>query len=109
MSGEQKTFRCYFCNAVRVIVDGRCRSCLNPVNDPRNRQHSDVKPKCPRCFNYSVRETEPGRFYCKMCSSYFEPDDGFALDTRPHVNLEKRERLREIEDRRQKEARRSNR
>lgn len=102
-------FRCYFCNAIRVIVDGRCRSCLNPVSDPRNQQPEEAKPKCPRCFNYSVRETEPDRFVCRMCSGTFERDDGYAIDTRPHVNLEKRERLREIEERRRQEARRSQR
>ena len=52
-------------------------------------------PRCPRGCISAVYETEPGRYCCRGCSAVFEQLESGALDDRPDVNAEKRERASE--------------
>lgn len=93
MSDKQEAIFCRICRKNQLTVQGRCRSCGTPAaNAKSNSKPGSGLTKCPFCHHGSTVQLEEGRFYCKICDKHFEDDDFGFLDTRPDVNLEKKER-----------------
>lgn len=60
-------------------------------------------PECPQCDGNRTYETEtPGRWRCRNCDAFFEPDDGGG----DYSNHDPSRRLIREEERRQRERER---
>ena len=83
---------CNICNGVRPNNGAVCLGCGSPIARCKRPKPRKTIPRCPRGCISAVYETEPGRYCCRGCSAVFEQLESVALDDRPDVNAEKRER-----------------
>lgn len=92
-----ETHNCRICNKVSPHDGRRCLGCATPIANAKVTTKAPAKPRCPRCGSGSHRPLtfDRARLECQACHAVFEPPDGYAVDTRPDVNAEKRERASE--------------
>ena len=84
---------CKMCRGQRYNNGQHCLGCGTELERCEDKAPKSKAPRCPKCQAGSGRELEPGRYCCRNCQAVYEgPDVGF-LDDRPHINLEKLERM----------------
>lgn len=86
---------CRMCGGSRPHNGEICLGCGTPIAACKPLQVRRDKTTCPKCTdNGPFQPIRAGRVRCLKCTAVFEgPDFGF-VDDRPHVNLEKLERLK---------------
>lgn len=84
---------CNICDRISPHNGAICLGCGAPIARCKRPKARKSVPRCPRGCISAVYETEPGRYCCRGCSAVFEQLETVALDDRPDVNLEKRERM----------------
>mgnify|MGYP006977238369 FL=1 len=83
------------CGKVSPHNGHRCLGCNTPIANAKVTTKPPAKPRCPGCGSGKNKPVpwDESRLECQACHAVFELPDGFALDDRPDVNLEKRERM----------------
>lgn len=91
---SESSIQCRICRK-HTPTDGQlCLGCGTPVENAIDNSRLKVrKPQCPKCNSGANYEIETGRFSCRDCMAVFEAEDFGYVDTRPDVNLDKKERL----------------
>lgn len=86
--------QCRFCGGQRENDGETCLGCGSPLDKCQDMKPKCSRSKCPGCTHTGPHQTlEQGRFRCLKCTAVFEHGDFGYLDDRPHVNVEKKERL----------------
>jgi transposase-like protein len=83
------------CRKVSPHDGRRCLGCGTPIANAKVTTKAPAKPRCPNCGSGKNKPVlgDESRLECQACHAAFELPDGYALDDRPDVNAEKRERM----------------